>query len=440
MNEIIKPIESLRLDLTRRNVLTGGAALAGAVAMPAIVRAADVIKIGHVSPRTGPMAGFAEADDYMIGQIREILKPGLKIGGKTYTVEIIQKDSQTDESRASEVANELALKDKVDILTACSGSIDCNPVANVAELNGIPCVTADDPWESYWDGRKAPKEGFEWTYHFFWGLNEVLTAFIGLWDTQPTNKVVGTLFNTLLDDTSWHNAFIPAIKAAGYTVVDPGQFPAFGNDFTAQIGAFKKANVEIVTGNLFPPDFGTFWTQCAQQGYKPKIVTLGKAFLFPVRHGGARAGLERRDGGGLVLALSSLQIESDRRELQGSGRQIRSDYASALDGADLLQTRFVRGRDRRAEALEGREGPAVDPRRHQGDGHQLDRRPCAVDGQAGEERLHDAGRRRSVAVQGRQVASRARRQRRLPEHSNHLAAAAACLSAKLCRGVRGRRR
>ena len=281
MNEIIKPIESLRLDLTRRNVLTGGAALAGAVAMPAIVRAADVIKIGHVSPRTGPMAGFAEADDYMIGQIREILKPGLKIGGKTYTVEIIQKDSQTDELRASEVANELALKDKVDILTACSGSIDCNPVANVAELNGIPCVTADDPWESYWDGRKAPKEGFEWTYHFFWGLNEVLTAFIGLWDTQPTNKVVGTLFNTLLDDTSWHNAFIPAIKAAGYTVVDPGQFPAFGNDFTAQIGAFKKANVEIVTGNLFPPDFGTFWTQCAQQGYKPKIVTLGKAFLFP---------------------------------------------------------------------------------------------------------------------------------------------------------------
>jgi branched-chain amino acid transport system substrate-binding protein len=121
-----KIIQSLypRLDVTRRAVLKGGAALASSVAMPAIVRAADVIKIGHVSPRTGPMAGFAEADDYMIGRIRELLKPGLKLGGKTYAVEIIQKDSQTDESRASEVANELALKDKVDILTACSGSIN----------------------------------------------------------------------------------------------------------------------------------------------------------------------------------------------------------------------------------------------------------------------------------------------------------------------------
>ena len=269
--------------VTRRSVLKGGAAAiaAGGVAMPAIVRAADLIKVGHVSPRTGPMAGFAEADDFIIGQIRDILKPGLKINGKTYAVEIITKDSQTNESRAAEVATELILKDKVDLITAASGSINCNPIANVAELNGVPCVTTDDPWESYYYGRNPPKEGFEWTYHFFWGLAEVLQSFIGLWNTQQTNKVVGMLFNTALDDTSWHNAFGPAIKAAGYTVVDPGQFPAFGNDFTAQIGAFKNAGVEIVTGNLYTPDFATFWTQCAQQGYRPKIVTLGKAFLFP---------------------------------------------------------------------------------------------------------------------------------------------------------------
>jgi branched-chain amino acid transport system substrate-binding protein len=269
---------------SRRAVLQGGAATVAAATLfrPAIVRAADpVIKIGHVSPRTGPMAGFAEADDYMIGIIRDHIKDGLTINGTKYQIEIITKDSQTDESRTAEVASELILGDKVDIITACSGSIDCNPVANVAELNGVPCVTADDPWESYYYGRNPPKEGFDWTYHFFWGLAEVLQSFIGLWDTQKTNKVVGTLFNTALDDNSWHDAFIPAIKGAGFTVVDPGQFPAFGNDFTAQIGAFKSAGVEIVTGNLFTPDFATFWTQSAQQGFKPKIVTLGKAFLFP---------------------------------------------------------------------------------------------------------------------------------------------------------------
>src|SRR4029077_13807708 len=118
-----------------------------------------------------------------------------QIGGKTYSVQIITKDSQTDESRASEVANDLILKDKVDIITASSGSIDTNPVANAAELNEVPRVTADDPWESYYYGRGGTKEkGFDWTYHFFWGLDQVLSAFIGLWKAQETNKVVGHAF------------------------------------------------------------------------------------------------------------------------------------------------------------------------------------------------------------------------------------------------------
>ncbi|HEY5082522.1 MAG TPA: ABC transporter substrate-binding protein [Bauldia sp.] len=283
-NEVKVPAKKGLMGLSRRTLMKGGAATVAATTIfkPAILRAADnVIKIGHVSPQTGPMAGFAEAQDWTLNGIKKAFEPGVKIGDKTYKIEIITKDSQTDESRAAEVANELILKDKVDIITASSGSIDCNPIANVAELNEVPCITCDDPWESYYYGRNPPKEGFTWTYHFFWGLEQVLAAFIGLWKEQDTNKVVGTLFNTAQDDNSWHDAFIPAIQKAGFTVVDPGQFPAFGNDFTPQVTAFKKAGVEIVTGNLFTPDFAGFYNQCAQQGYQPKVITLGKAFLFP---------------------------------------------------------------------------------------------------------------------------------------------------------------
>lgn len=43
----------------------------------------------------------------------------------------------------------------------------------------------------------------------------------------------------------------------------------------------RAANCEIVTGNMIPPDLATFWAQAAQQGLNPKVVTLGKARLFP---------------------------------------------------------------------------------------------------------------------------------------------------------------
>ena len=33
---------------------------------------------------------------------------------------------------------------------------------------------------------------------------------------------------------------------------------------------------------VIPPDFTTFWKQALQQGFKPKVASIGKAILFPV--------------------------------------------------------------------------------------------------------------------------------------------------------------
>ena len=59
---------------------------AGAVQCQFGERPGQVIKIGHVSPRTGPLAGFGEADTFILEQVRGILGKGLQSGGKTYQV------------------------------------------------------------------------------------------------------------------------------------------------------------------------------------------------------------------------------------------------------------------------------------------------------------------------------------------------------------------
>jgi branched-chain amino acid transport system substrate-binding protein len=278
--------------ISRRTLVKAGfGSLLGSLAAPFVLRLlpahaqSSVIKIGFVSPRTGPLAGFGEADPFILDQVRGVLAKGLVNGDKTFPVQIIPKDSQSSASRASEVAAELILGDKVDLIVAAATPDTTNPVADQAEVNEVPCITTNCPWQPYFFGRKGdPKTGFKWTYHFFWGLEDVIGAFLALWDSAPTNKVVGGLFPNDADGNAWGDSKLglpPALANAGYKLLDPGRYQVMNNDFTSQISAFKAAGAEIVTGNMIPPDFATFWSQAAQQGFKPKIVTIGKALLFP---------------------------------------------------------------------------------------------------------------------------------------------------------------
>jgi len=247
--------------------------------------AARPIRIGFVSPTTGPLAVFAESDDFVLAQVREKVKDGIEINGTRYAVEIIHKDSQSNPNRAAEVAGELILSNQIDLMVAGNTPETVNPVADQCEANDIPCITNDCPWQPYFFGRGGrPATGFDWTYHFFWGLEDVIGTYTDLWDLVPTNKVVGALWPNDSDGNAWGDAekgFPPVLKAKGYQLVDPGRFHNFSDDFTAQINAFKAAKVEIVTGVVVPPDFTTFWTQAAQQGFHPKVVTVGKALEFP---------------------------------------------------------------------------------------------------------------------------------------------------------------
>ncbi len=276
------------MTINRRHFLRGTASFLATPAILTSTRAyADtpVIRVGHVSPRTGPLAGFAEADDYILQAITEKFGAGIENNGKTWQIEIISKDSQSNPNRAAEVASELILSDEVDIIVAASTPDTVNPVSDQAELNEVPCITTDCPWQPYFFGRGGnPAEGFANTYHFFWGLEDVIGAFLSMWDASGVGKTVGGLFPNDADGNAWGDAELGLPKplaAAGYNLIDPGRYQPMTDDFSNQINAFKAAGCEIVTGNMIPPDFGTFWAQAAQQGFNPKIVTIGKALLFP---------------------------------------------------------------------------------------------------------------------------------------------------------------
>ena len=95
---------------TRRIFLAGTAATLAAPAILSSTRAyaqSPTLRVGHVSPRTGPLAAFAEADDHIIAGIQEAFAGGLENNGRAWNIEIISKDSQSNPNRGSRGRSDL---------------------------------------------------------------------------------------------------------------------------------------------------------------------------------------------------------------------------------------------------------------------------------------------------------------------------------------------
>ena len=278
---------------TRRSFLkTAGAAVGGGIALdlaPAFwntAAAAETIRIGFISPLTGALAGFGECNPFLVDLIKKSLAGGLQIGSKTYAVDILVRDTQSDPSRAAQLAKELITSDNVDLVLSCSAPETVNPVADACEAGGTPSLSTTVPWEAFYFGRGA-KPGapspFKWTYHFAFGVQQFAQCYISKWSgAVATNKKVGVLYPNDADGNAIRMNLAPALTKAGFTIVDPGPYEDGTTDFSSQIQQFKQAGVEIINTFPIPPDFATFWRQAAQQGLakRIKIVETGKTGLF----------------------------------------------------------------------------------------------------------------------------------------------------------------
>jgi branched-chain amino acid transport system substrate-binding protein len=286
----LKSTRSEKVDKQRRKVIgLMGAAGASAIASPWTFQssraAARTIKIGMVSPQSGPIAAFGEADQWVLAGIKKTLGDGITVAGEKHPVEILYRDSQSNANRASEVTAQLINRDKVDMVIGSSTGDTVVPVADQCEAAGMPCITADDPWEDFFFGRKGnPAKGFEWTYHFFWGFGMVANLFADMWLSLPTNKKVGLMLTNDQDGVAAsdkEHGMATTFRKKGLDIVDLGLYPPLSDDFAAQIARLKDNNCETICGIFNPPQFAIFWTQCAHQGYRPKIATPPKALLFP---------------------------------------------------------------------------------------------------------------------------------------------------------------
>jgi len=236
------------------------------------------LKMGFVSPLTGPLASFGVPDKYCADRWREACGDGLVCGdGKKHPVTIEVMDSQSDSNRSAQVAGDLINNTKVDIMMVASTPDTVTPVVEQCEANGCPVVSTDCPWQTY----MGPNKEYKWSYHSFFGAEDFFAINESCYSKIPSNKTIGALYDNTADGNFFSANAPQYMEAKGYKVIMPSNFQVGSEDFTAQITAFKNGGVELIMGNMIPPDFTNFWKQAAQQGLSPKACLVGKAILFP---------------------------------------------------------------------------------------------------------------------------------------------------------------
>lgn len=287
------------------------------------------VKLGFVMPLSGALASIGESSEELVSSVEKAMnEKQIKVDGKTAVFEIFIEDGQSNPSKATEVTNKLIAQNKVDIVLVGGAPPTVNPVAAVCEARKIPCISATSPLDSWLQG--GP---YEYSYHFFWNTDGVIDLYGNMWKQLDTNKQVGGMWANDTEGIGWAKSFMAQLPAKGYKVYDLGRFPMGTTDYTSFIQNLKKENIEILTGNMAPPDFAAFWRQCQQLGYRPKIVTMAKALLFP-------AAVESL-GGDLAEGLSCEVWWSPFNPYSSSlTGESASDLANSFDGQWSQTTGF----------------------------------------------------------------------------------------------------
>lgn len=271
---------SARTPRARRSFLGGAAAtlLAGCGATKATRRSeASELRIGYVSPKTGPLSVFTASDNFLLKRVLPALD-ALPAGpaGRRIRHVVESEDSASTAAGAAAAARKLIDRHKPHLMVVGFTPDTTNPVTLECEKAGIPLISSlapNTPWKTTGPHRSS--------FHFFWDLDDILGVFTGMWKKVPTNKVAAGLWPDDPDGAAFAAAFTDALRKDGWTVVDTGRYANGTTDFSDAIRAWKKAGVEVLTGVPIPPDFARCWAQCAELGFRPKVASIAKAILFP---------------------------------------------------------------------------------------------------------------------------------------------------------------
>ncbi|HUC63092.1 MAG TPA: ABC transporter substrate-binding protein [Alphaproteobacteria bacterium] len=274
------------MNVTRRNVLLGSAAVMATMATR--VRAAQPkdVAIGVLYPFSGPSAQVGVDAKFASETALDIINnrhdldlplaksaglPGL--GGAK--VRLVYADHQGDPQKGRAEAERLITQEKVCALIGTYYSSVAVTVSQTAERYGLPYMSADNSSPSL--QRQGLKFFFRAAAH-----DEMFSK--GMFDFYDWMRKKGTKIDTLAlfhEDTIFgtdsSNAQLKFASERGYKVVADIKYHANSPSLTAEVTQLKAANADVLMPSSYTTDGILLVKTMAELGYKPKAIVAQAA-------------------------------------------------------------------------------------------------------------------------------------------------------------------
>lgn len=254
------------MKMTKRTLLAAAvlACVAGAA------QAQDALKIGLIGTYSGPYADYGRQFD--AGVALYLKEHGNKIAGRP--VEIIKKDTAGPAPDASKrIAQELVVRDKVQILTGLDFSPNAYAVAAVATQAKIPTVVMNA-------SSSAITTSSPYVARLSFTVQQVSDP-MARWMLRNGTKEAYVVVADYASGTDSLTAFKKAFEGGGGKVVGELRTPMNNPDFSAYVQRIKDAKPQsaffFFPSGVMPPAFLKVWKERGMDEAGIKLYATGEA-------------------------------------------------------------------------------------------------------------------------------------------------------------------
>src|SRR3954466_2698303 len=238
-----------------------------ALGNPALAQ--DLIKVGAPLPLTGPLSpeGLKQKRGYDLWAEAANAK-GIKVGGKTYKVEIVYADYASNTPRAVQTAERMITEDKVQFLFAPFGSGATKAASAISEKYQIPMLAPSASSQEIFDQK------FKFIFSTLTGNETVSVPIAKLVAAKNKSiKRVAVLARNDLFPLAVAQEFEKAVKAEGMEVVTAERYAIGAMDHSAAITKMRAANPDWVYASGYINDLILIRKQMNDLGLKAPVIT-----------------------------------------------------------------------------------------------------------------------------------------------------------------------